>query len=1118
MPMFFDEEVEQRITSDMGYQLPQIKPEDEPGYSMSDIISAAFQTDNTVGSFLYKEGYQDTLERTKYDPTYSVWDEIKGTKYEQYAESFIDADNAEISQVIKSNIDRELENRDILANSGVAGFGAQVATSILDPINLIGGGAVGLVKTGGIVVRIGKTAVLAGASQVPVELALHTTQETRTVEESAFNVTGGALMVGIMGTALQGLGRNTVKELGDEVIDNITIPTRPIPDAMPIGEIAPRNVGAAQNILTSIQDETTLKNIGVSATEKGFSWLTPLTRTMQSPSVNVRRVAQGLAENAFITQKNIDGVANEVAVESLIKNKVAVRAYQVINSQKDSYKTYKQRVISEGGKAISKAEFNELVGKAMRRGDISDIPEVKEVAQQYRKVSDGLRDDMMRAGLLEEDQLVQGESYFHRVYNQQAIDKNYDKWIQTLTQHVKSGADKTVKGAYIKLKKIRPQWKIVNGLQGQLKTIRDTIDSGDDIFKGKVLSTSDDGIEELVSDVEYFKASVDKLREIYPDMEIPYPKTKIDEYGIEYLNKEDFIKFIGDVGEIIEGKATQRGRIVGGLVDKIKTQMDEYEAILERQGMEEWEAKDIAQRITNNIRGNGGSMDVNGLPDDLVGRVGLSKSRTLNIDSIAIEDFLINDAEFIMLKTIKEATPQAEIASKFGDVHLRDISLDIDDEYTELLSKATSKKERAKIEKQWENDKRDIQAMRDRLLGTYGRPNDPTNIAITTSRTVREINFMTMLGGMTISAIPDMGRQIITNGFRNVKALKLAFDFKNTGKAKSEMQKLGLTVESLLSSRALAMADVAEQIYPKTKVGKAWQKTQQHFSTATLMNQWNDLQKGITGLMSQDYILEKSIAATKGKLAQKDIQRLAKLGLGEGDLIAIAKQYEKHGDTIKQGSGKLLLSRAYDWDDVNLAEKFKAVLTKEVDTTVITPGVGDKPLWFSSEVGKTMFQFKSFVVASLNRGLIPSLQQNDAKMYAGVVSQVALGMFAYQLTQFVKGEELSSDPQQLIKEGVDRSGVIAVLTTGLGTVETVLGTNIVGPQLSRYEQRSKLEGLLGPSWGTFEKTQRISSDTLAGDWDEGTVGAARRLIPGQNLFYLRQLFNKIEESAGEAVD
>lgn len=1117
MPMFFDEEVEQRITSDMGYQLPQTKPE-EKDYSMSDIISAAFQTDNTVGSFLYKEGYQDVLERTKYDPTYSVWEEIKGTKYEQYADSFIDADNTSIAQVIKSNIDRELENREVLSNSGVAGFGASIAASILDPINLVGGGAIGLVKTGGTVVRIGKTAVLAGATQVPVELALHATQETRTAEESAFNVTGGALMVGIMGTALQGLGRNTVHELGDEVIDSITIPTKPIPDAIPVGEIAPRNVGAAQNIMTNIQDETTLKNIGATVTEKGLSWLTPLTRTMQSPSVNVRRVAQGLAENGFITQKNIDGVANEIAVESLIKNKVAVRAYEVINAQKDNYKAYKQRVVSEGGKALSKSEFNELVGKAMRRDDISDIPEVKQVAQHYRKVSDGLKDDMIKAGLLDEDSLIKGESYFHRVYNQEAIDKNYDRWINVVSKYVKGGADKTVKGAAIKLNKLRPQWSVINGLEAQLRTIRDAIENGDDIFKGKVLSTSDDGVEELVSDVEYFKASVDKLREIYPEMDIPYPKTKIDDVGIEYVTKEDFIKFISDVGEIIEGKASQRGRLVGGLSDKIKTQMDEFETIIERSGMEDWEAKEIAQRITNNIRGNGGSMDVNGLPDDLVSRVGLSKSRTFNIDSIDIEDFLINDAEYVMLKTIKEATPQAEIASKFGDVHLRNMAIEIDDEYTEILSKAKNNKERAKIEKQWENDKRDIQAMRDRLLGTYGRPNDPSSIAITASRTVRELNFMTMLGGMTISAIPDMGRQIITNGFRNVKAMKLAFDFKNIGKAKTEMQKLGLTVETLMSSRALAMADIAEQVHPKTAVGRTWQKTQQHFSTMTLMNHWNDMQKGITGLMSQDYILEKSIAATKGKLAKKDVQRLAKLGLNEGDLKAIAKEFEKHGDTIKQGSGKLLLSRAYDWDDVNLAEKFKAVLTKEVDTTVITPGVGDKPLWFSSEVGKTLFQFKSFVVASLNRGLIPSLQQNDAKMYAGVVSQVALGMFAYQLTQFVKGEELSSDPQQLIKEGVDRSGVVAVLTTGLGTVETVLGTNIVGPQLSRYEQRSKLEGLLGPSWGTFEKMQRVSSATLAGDWDEGTVGAARRLIPAQNLFYLRQLFNKVEESAGEAVD
>ena len=67
--------------------------------------------------------------------------------------------------------------------------------------------------------------------------------------------------------------------------------------------------------------------------------------------------------------------------------------------------------------------------------------------------------------------------------------------------------------------------------------------------------------------------------------------------------------------------------------------------------------------------------------------------------------------------------------------------------------------------------------MRDRLRGTYRTPEDPNTFFIRAGRTLRDVNFLRMLGGMTLSAIPDIARPIAVNGLRPLgRAMKaLAF-------------------------------------------------------------------------------------------------------------------------------------------------------------------------------------------------------------------------------------------------------------------------------------------------------------------------------------------------------
>lgn len=70
---------------------------------------------------------------------------------------------------------------------------------------------------------------------------------------------------------------------------------------------------------------------------------------------------------------------------------------------------------------------------------------------------------------------------------------------------------------------------------------------------------------------------------------------------------------------------------------------------------------------------------------------------------------------------------------------------------------------------------------------------------------------------------------------------------------------------------------------------------------------------------------------------------------------------------------------------------------------------------------------------------------------------------------------------------------------------------------SRYQSRSVYEALLGPTLGTgLETGVRVVGAAGRGDWQASDTRVLRRLVPWQNLFYLRRLFDQAEEGVNEA--
>ncbi|HGM5000213.1 TPA: hypothetical protein ACKPZR_001099 [Serratia marcescens] len=481
---------------------------------------------------------------------------------------------------------------------------------------------------------------------------------------------------------------------------------------------------------------------------------------------------------------------------------------------------------------------------------------------------------------------------------------------------------------------------------------------------------------------------------------------------------------------------------------------------------------------------------------------GSTRSRTLSVPDRLMKDYLESDANYVLQRHIREASAEVELTRTFGNKSLDKQLKDIQDEYDALMRSKPA--EQAKLAKARDNDIRDITALRDRLVGTYGMPDDPSSFFVRAGAFLRSANFVTKLGGMTVSAIPDLARGVMVNGFSNsMRGYSALISRSPAFKAsRAEMQKMAVGLETILHTRARTMGDLVDSSSRTTAVEAGMERVTDVFGKLTLMGHFDDVNKSVNGMITSDSILSGAAAAKK----------LAKLGINPNMASRIRSEFQKHGEVIDGWH----IGNFEKWDDQHVAGVFQSAVLKDVNNTVITPGIGDTPLWASTPLGKTVFQFKSFATASYNRATLGGLQEGTAQFYYGTAFQIGLGALTYALKQAANGKEVEMTPQKLVLEGLDRSGILGPLmeynnmaekaSGGMVGLGAIFGT---GTQ-SRYASRGFIGSALGPTFGLLDTLTDVTSGVLNGDAGDRVIHNARTLLPGNNLFWIAPLINQID--------
>ena len=135
-----------------------------------------------------------------------------------------------------------------------------------------------------------------------------------------------------------------------------------------------------------------------------------------------------------------------------------------------------------------------------------------------------------------------------------------------------------------------------------------------------------------------------------------------------------------------------------------------------------------------------------------------------------------------------------------------------------------------------------------------------------------------------------------------------------------------------------------------------------------------------------------------------------------------------------------------------------------------------------------------------------------------------LGMMSYAFKQKDAKREITDDPTALVIEGIDRSGVLGAIMEVNNTMEKMSSNNYglrpllgVDAPAARFASRSIADGVMGPTFGQgIDLVARVANAGLGeDDWTESDTRALRRLLPGQNLTFIRNGFDEVEEALGD---
>ena len=550
--------------------------------------------------------------------------------------------------------------------------------------------------------------------------------------------------------------------------------------------------------------------------------------------------------------------------------------------------------------------------------------------------------------------------------------------------------------------------------------------------------------------------------------------------------------------------------------DKIEAKFDEFvEKLMQDGQISRREAQKIAHRLKDY------KPYIEATDKSQTGAASSFHARELNwIKDSDYAEFLENDILSIMTQYSRTMAPDLELYRKFGS-----IDLEMDNVFTgekgplalvkanyeaKLKALQDAGESTAQLVKERDSVIEDLLAMRDLMRGTYMVPADPNSGVSRAIRVAKNFSAMTLLTG-AMAAAPDIARVVTANGLR--KSMGSLFDALMNNdvwkKGLAQNREVGESFEFWLNSRAAQIADLGDSFGMHNRFESAMSGLASLNFVVNGMSLWNDFAKTATGIVVGTKILQDVEAVMLGTATKSQRERLAASGIGQPEIESIYKM-RTHWDSTDAN----VIANSAKWDNLIAKEAFDNALAKEIGTVVVTPGLGEKPLFMSNEYISLLTQFKSFAMSSHTRVLVPMIQNPTRQTATQIALMTAIGSaVGWVRNEQLGGPEMSID--ELIYEGVVRSGWTGLIMDADNYLHELSGgtfsmANALGQ--GRYtNEKSQLQMVLGPSISQGMNAINVAGDILNGDMPN--TSKATGLLPYSRIAHFQMMFDAIASGA-----
>lgn len=498
--------------------------------------------------------------------------------------------------------------------------------------------------------------------------------------------------------------------------------------------------------------------------------------------------------------------------------------------------------------------------------------------------------------------------------------------------------------------------------------------------------------------------------------------------------------------------------------------------------------------------------------------VAFIKSKTWEVPDAIVEKYLLNDARQVTARYVEQANRLSRWKTYLQDKGVsseRELADRIRADYDLMKTHLQGKLDTGKIseadfnkaildaDKSLADDLKNLEDSLAIMLGQYTTRTPADKFF----QRLRSYQYITMLGGVVISSLSDLSMPIIKHGFGRtfmngwLGGLEtMGGDIGKLAIADQRRAMVGVELEMDSAIRQMIDPDVIKGA--GNTYDQVIEKTTGIFSRVNLMSYWNNMGKRIAYRTAQARTLDDIINYDSVGKAEKEY--LAYLGFGPEDIAKI-QQEVKDGHIVKYKH--TYITNTDQWADQALAERFNAGMLKEVNGTVVRAKEGDLPAWMQrSEVNKTLMQFRGFFFGFSNRVMVSALQRRDKNVAQGVAALVSMGAMSYIIKTKLSGKEPDYSPDNLIKQGISRSGLLGILTDPMFFAYKSLFGGQTG---SRYFNDNMIEYVMGPSASRAQDLWELAGDLGHGNLSEKQADKALKFMPFNNVFWLRDIFDRL---------